>query len=102
MYVSVKKILPETSKATLGFYDAEGFWGKVREAFGSPNEKKEHICNMCGDKFDMWDEQEMFAIEKDRLGYGTVYDGSRLNLKLCCRCMEHLIKDCRVNPIEER
>ena len=51
---------------------------------------KEIICNKCGKKFDFWDTQEDFSIERS-LGYGTKYDGSTLELDLCCECMEKLI-----------
>lgn len=57
-------------------------------------------CNMCGKKFDMWDEQEDFSIRR-RLGYGTAYDGDELDLDLCCGCMEKIIDECIISPIIE-
>lgn len=56
------------------------------------------VCNKCGKSFDMWDKQEDFSIYST-LGYGTKYDGSKLELDLCCDCMEKLIDDCKVSPI---
>lgn len=59
---------------------------------------KQYVCNKCGKPFDRWDEQENFHIY-GYLGYGTKYDGSTLELDLCCSCMEDLIDECKVNPI---
>lgn len=56
------------------------------------------ICNKCGEKLDFWDKQEGFFINR-KLGYGTKYDGDKLNLHLCCNCMEKLIDECKVTPI---
>ncbi len=61
---------------------------------------KEIICNKCGKKFDFWDTQEDFSIKKS-LGYGTKYDGSTLELNLCCECMEKLIEECAISPISD-
>lgn len=55
-------------------------------------------CNKCGKKFDEWDTEEDFSIYST-LGYGTVYDGSKLELDLCCKCMEELIGSCAISPI---
>lgn len=59
---------------------------------------KEITCNKCGKKFDFWDTQEEFSINT-QLGYGTKYDGSYLELDLCCDCMEKLIDECVISPI---
>lgn len=61
--------------------------------------EKKQICNKCGRELDMWDRQEDFTIKK-HLGYGTIYDGDRLELKLCCKCLEELVEECKVSPIE--
>lgn len=61
---------------------------------------KELVCNKCGKKFDVWDTQENFAI-KSKLGYGTKYDGEKLDIKFCCNCMETLIDECVISPIAE-
>lgn len=60
---------------------------------------KETICNKCGKHFDMWDKSEDFSFYA-QLGYGTKYDGSTLKLDLCCSCMEKLIDECKISPIE--
>lgn len=57
-------------------------------------------CNKCGKKMDLWDIQEDFSIYTT-CGYGTKYDGSKIELDLCCDCMEKLIKDCKINPVED-
>ncbi len=61
---------------------------------------RELVCNKCGKKFDVWDTQENFTIKSD-LGYGTKYDGEKLDIKLCCNCMETLIDECVISPIAE-
>lgn len=58
------------------------------------------ICNKCGKAFDKWDEQENFHIH-GFLGYGTKYDGSKIELDLCCHCLEELAEHCKINPITE-
>ncbi len=57
-------------------------------------------CNLCGNLFSVWDENENFTINKP-LGYGTKYDGDRLNLRLCCSCIEKIIENCAINPVTE-
>lgn len=58
------------------------------------------ICNKCGKEFDEWDTQEEFRIYS-HLGYGTKYDGDKLELDLCCDCMTDLIDSCKISPIIE-
>ncbi|MBP5462722.1 MAG: hypothetical protein J6Y20_11470 [Lachnospiraceae bacterium] len=60
---------------------------------------KKILCNKCGREFDIWDEQESFSIYK-RLGYGTKFDGDNLKLNICCDCMEKLIDECVITPVE--
>lgn len=57
-------------------------------------------CNKCGKEFDIWDEQEDFSIHR-HCGYGTKYDGSIINLDLCCECFEELVDSCVIPVIEE-
>ena len=59
------------------------------------------ICNKCGKIFDTFDAQENFSIKR-HLGYGTKYDGSKLDLSLCCECMETLIDECKFSPVLEQ
>lgn len=55
-------------------------------------------CNKCGNRLSEWDIQEDFSIYS-QLGYGTKYDGSKLELDLCCKCMDELIDSCSISPI---
>jgi hypothetical protein len=63
------------------------------------------ICNVCGKKFNMLDDQENFGIHTDEIGYGSRYDGKQINLDMCCKCfdklMSEIIPKCKINPIEE-
>lgn len=58
------------------------------------------ICNKCGKEFDLWDTQENFSMS-GLLGYGTKYDGGFLHIDLCCDCMERLIDECIISPVED-
>lgn len=61
-------------------------------------------CNMCGKKFDMWDEEESFCF-RHCFEYGSKYDCYQLNLKLCCKCfdslMGELIPRFQTNPLPD-
>ncbi len=59
---------------------------------------KEIVCNKCGRVLDFWDIQEDFSIKRD-LGYGTKYDGEKLDIHLCCNCVEKFIDECIIYPI---
>ena len=62
-------------------------------------------CNLCGKKFDRWDEEENFCFYH-RFGYGSAYDGYQLHLNLCCHCfdslMDELVPRCKTNPLPTR
>jgi Fe2+ or Zn2+ uptake regulation protein len=62
-------------------------------------DKMKIVCNKCGKIFDIFDKQENFSISTV-CGYGTKFDGSAINLHLCCDCMEELIDSCKVSPVE--
>jgi hypothetical protein len=64
------------------------------------NEDKEKRCNRCGKTLDLWDVQENYSLQK-HLGYGTKYDGSNLDLQLCCECMDKLIEECVISPVSD-
>lgn len=57
-------------------------------------------CNICGKEFDVCDASENFAI-KGKLGYGTKYDGDKLDLHICCECMNNIIDSCVISPVQE-
>ncbi len=60
---------------------------------------REFYCNKCGKKLDIWDTQGDFSIQR-HLGYGSRYDGANLDLDLCCDCMDKIIEECAIPPIE--
>lgn len=47
---------------------------------------------MCGKDFDIWDNQEDFALYRN-VGYGSGYDGCKIELDLCCDCFDKLVKE---------
>lgn len=62
------------------------------------------ICNMCGNRFDFWDEQEDFSFQR-YIGYGSRYDFSHIDICLCCDCfdkvMDWLLPQCRKDPLSD-
>ena len=63
------------------------------------------ICNICGKEFDIFDEQESFGIHTGTIGYGSQYDGDKIDLDMCCDCfdgiMEDIILKCTIDPVTE-
>ena len=63
-----------------------------------------YTCDMCGNKFDMWDEGEDFHFEH-HFGYGTKYDLNDIDVHICCSCMEKIldfaIPKFKKNPLKE-
>lgn len=57
-----------------------------------------YICNKCGKAMDDLDIQERFSFDQ-YLGYGSKYDMNKLELDLCCACMDQLIDECIVPPV---
>ena len=59
-------------------------------------------CTYCGNAFNEWDEQENNSFRK-LVGYGSKYDLSVVEVKLCCNCFDRFIdKICEcgaINPI---
>ena len=62
-------------------------------------------CNVCAKEFDVWDRQEDFGFHY-RVGYGSKYDGDKIDLDLCCRCFddvfEKILPKCKINPLAEQ
>lgn len=61
------------------------------------------ICNVCGNEFDEWDEQEDFSLYR-HIGYGSTHDGEVIQLDMCCRCFDefvdtYLIPRCAIPPV---
>lgn len=61
-------------------------------------EKK--FCNRCGVELDFFDLQQDFSIHR-KIGYGSIYDGSTVDLQLCCECFDKMAEECTVSPISE-
>ena len=64
-----------------------------------------HVCNMCGNEFDEWDENESITLEHS-CGYGSTYDGDNFRVVFCCRCFdklmsEYILPNCKINPRED-
>lgn len=61
------------------------------------------ICNVCGKPFNEWDNQEDFNLHYI-IGYGSRYDGGRLNLDFCCECfdnfLDYILPQCSLPAIE--
>lgn len=63
------------------------------------------ICNICGKDFDLWDEQEDFSLRR-HVGYGSEFDGSRIDLDMCCTCFDklmntYILPQCVISPISD-
>lgn len=59
---------------------------------------REYICNKCGKKMDEYDIQERLAVYQ-QLGYGSKFDGERVEIDLCCECFDRIIEECKISPI---
>lgn len=57
-------------------------------------------CNICNKEFELYDIQNGLNITK-YLGYGSVHDGCRLNLNICCDCLDNIINSCKKSPVED-
>lgn len=55
-------------------------------------------CNKCGRSFDMFDEAGEFHFTGG-LGYGSAYDGDGFEIDLCIRCVDELVKSCKISPL---
>lgn len=65
---------------------------------GGPILQTKIRCNGCGRELDFWDLQQNFTIHK-RVEYGSIYDESVVDLRLCCDCFDILAQACAVSPI---
>ena len=50
----------------------------------------EGVCTMCGKQLDMWDKQEELCF-RSHIGYGSKYDTTIVDVRLCCDCFDKLI-----------
>ena len=51
--------------------------------------KRKQKCTMCGKKFDFCDKMADLNFER-QIGYGSIHDGEKLELNLCCGCFDKL------------
>lgn len=62
------------------------------------------ICNKCGKHFDQFDEAANFGLHY-KVGYGSIYDNTDINLDLCCDCfdslMKYIIPLCKIDPVTD-
>lgn len=49
--------------------------------------EKRKRCTMCGKKFELHDTFADLCFEK-QIGYGSIHDGERLKLNVCCECFD--------------
>lgn len=61
--------------------------------------KKRLLCNMCAKELDKFDLLQDISIHK-KIGYGSIYDGEELTLRICCSCFDKLIERCKINPFK--
>lgn len=57
-------------------------------------------CNICGNPLDEWDLQEDFTIHTV-VGYGSKYDLSEVDLRMCCACFDAIVDTCKISPLLE-
>lgn len=61
----------------------------------------EHVCNVCGKRFDEFDEQENFGFDY-YVGWGSKYDLTHLQAHICIDCfdklMDQFIPACKISP----
>ena len=67
--------------------------------------KNGNYCTLCGKELDVWDKQENFGFNY-QVGYGSKFDLSTINVKLCCKCFDKLMDNyilpkCTYNPVCE-
>lgn len=57
-------------------------------------------CNMCGKEISNREARNgvYFA---GRLGYGSTYDGQRIQFDLCTECTDNLIEAFNISPLED-
>ena len=63
------------------------------------------LCNMCGKEMTFVDIKCQGFTMKHHYGYGSAHDEDKLELDLCCECLDklttYLINTCKINPVTE-
>ena len=61
-------------------------------------------CSMCGKELDFFDKQENFHF-KHYFGYGSKHDLEKIDIILCCDCMDLVLDKIlpmfKENPLED-
>ena len=50
-------------------------------------------CSVCGKTLDIFDIAGDYVIDKD-MGYGSIFDGEHVHIRMCSNCMDRLIIQC--------
>lgn len=70
------------------------------------NRKKEKVramatvCNVCGKVLTRCEEKNHVKINQV-MGYGSQFDGDRVDMDICNECFDRLIESCKIDPIQE-
>lgn len=59
------------------------------------------VCNFCGKTLDELDSMNARPLCIRPLGYGSIFDGSTLEMQFCNTCLDALIVACQVSPLQE-
>ena len=60
---------------------------------------KKH-CDVCGNKFDIWEQVNSFGIH-NKPGYGSRYDTYKIDICLCTDCYDRMI-DAFLKNVKDR
>lgn len=55
-------------------------------------------CSKCGAEFD---DYEGGVTIRERLGYGSKFDGAFVHIRLCCKCTDKLIDSCKEKVLSD-
>ena len=48
-------------------------------------------CDICGKVLDEFDLQENFGLHYNNIGYGSKFDGEKINIDMCCGCFDKMM-----------
>lgn len=58
------------------------------------------VCNVCGKVLTRCEEKNHVKINQV-IGYGSQFDGDRVDMDICNECFDKLIERCKIDPIQE-
>lgn len=61
-------------------------------------EEEKPWCNMCGKIMDIIGIENGIHVKKP-IGFGSIHDGGKLDIHICCDCMDDLIDKCDIYPV---